>query len=304
MNNTAAVQSNQRGGRIPLLEGSSVCWHLSTSSLFYCSYSSLYFIFAVLMAHTLRSIGVMPSNDGAAPPRKPGRGSVLCTIRTILRVYLVLLGVLLLTVGISVELIAAASLELVGNRNPLTQYIPDWPNSWMFLLVGCFLVGGAALYCSVGLNPSLCGRNLLIFSASVLFTGTLVLLILILSGMELLHPEVWVAMREHAASIATGGSSNNATSELPSIVKEVLSPSFVQPFIVVLTILVLLSLFAETFLLCGWQPHKGSALLNDEVQMASKSNQARHGRSGSLPEYAGSGMLVQNIETQQMAADV
>jgi len=247
------------------------------------------------------------------------------TVRVVLRVYLVCLGTLLLVVGISLQLIAFGSLSILGNANPLTEFIPDWPNSWVLAIVGGFIVGGAALFCSIGCSgreSRWCSSATLICNAAFIFIGSVVIAGMVLGGTQLLSPDAWNAVRGGAVNAASGLPASNGTDSFIEFVGDVLSPEFVRPFTILLMVLLFVALLAETFLLCRKDARRPEELR--EVQLrdgdeppstVAKSFNSRSMKSKKAPPPSTpsahppaseepNAQLVRNSEAQVMGAEV
>jgi hypothetical protein len=174
------------------------------------------------------------------------------------RIYIVLVGLLLGSFAIVLLLIGSGSLSLVGNNNPLSWAIPDWPDSWCLIIFGAVGASFSIGKCVAGISGSSRGclfNNSTVICNSVLaLISVLVLMGFVYSGYQLMSDAAWATVRNEATSTTgqiispTGGNTSDTT--MVDIVATICSPSFLRVGILVLVLLLALSLLFEYLLLC------------------------------------------------------
>lgn len=130
----------------------------------------------------------------------------------------------------------------------------------------------------------------------------------LLSGMEVLSANAWDAVRDGAADVGTALPAGNGTDALVAVIRDVLAPSAVRPLAVVLSVLLLMGLCAEGYVLCGPAVGSDQLMLPREVHLDDsriKSPTLRAMPATSPPASdAPSRGLVQNDEAWAMSAEV
>ena len=202
------------------------------------------------------------------------------------RFFLILVGLFIGTIAMCIEVIASASLSAMGNSNPVSNAIPDWPDAWMLFLVGAFMLGVAALKCALGCcgvgsgvnfdrgkyRCSFCGPESVLCNSVVALIAAIVLMAFVLGGSRLLSDDAWAALRgqavERAGTLPVG---SNTTSSLQTFAADVFSPGVLTPMSVLLVILLVCALLVEIALIyCmrGEQVRRGSLLPEKGMQLA------------------------------------
>ena len=187
------------------------------------------------------------------------------------------------------------------------------------LIVGSFIVGGAALFCSLGCSgreSRWCSSPTLICNAILIFTASVVLAILIVNGMQLLSPEAWDAVRNGGVNAASSLGSNGTADGIVEVVGDVLSPGFVRPFTVLLAVLLFLGVSAEVYILCvhprtphGERTHLREVELGEAAEEEKPSCQRKGAPTAAPPsseppaEDTGTS-LIRSEDGQRMAAEV
>jgi len=164
------------------------------------------------------------------------------------RLYLILVSVVCFVLGAVLEMIGTASLSAIGNTNPVSAAIPDSPDSWVMCAMGIYLVGLAAIHCGFACTPhctSMLCSHFLLLNSGLAFVGSVVLLGLELSGVHMVQPSTWDALRKDGVLNGTHGDDG-----LSGFAATVLQPDVLRLVSIVLVPVMLLALIAEVYLLC------------------------------------------------------
>ena len=193
------------------------------------------------------------------------------------RIYIVLVGVLLCILAFVLLLVGSGSLSLVGNDNPLSSAIPDWPDSWSLIIFGTVGTGFSIAKCIAGISGS--WRGCLFNNATIICNSALALICMIVlmgfvfNGYHLISDSAWAVIRNEATSttgqIITPSGANASDATLIDVVATICSPSFLHTAVLVLVLLLALSLLLEYLLLCkdvdGRQPDARRAAVEMHV---------------------------------------